>query len=361
MEETLKISSPSALAACLIGIQGAHAADLLVPAEHPTIRAAISASVDGDRILVGPGVYVENIDFGSKRIEIRSVYGPSMTVLDGSGSANPTVRIFGAVHTATTVLSGFTVQGGVGGGPGCSVLGTGLAIMQGSPLIDDCAFLDSPEGGYSCVSTTSGAAPTFSGCRWPACATSPIGSLCASSPTLNDCEISLLPGSGYVFQHLGGVMRMNRCRLHVDNANGFYIYWNASVIMAGCVVSFGDSASGRLAFVNTPGPVSLTVESTEFRCAATETMVQLAAGAVFNLGAGCTFVDFCCGGVGDCDSTSCRDADIYRDFNVNGADLGILLSQWGPNTPLTESDLNEDGVVNGADLGLLLSFWGPCP
>jgi hypothetical protein len=62
-----------------------------------------------------------------------------------------------------------------------------------------------------------------------------------------------------------------------------------------------------------------------------------------------------------CQQPTCADADIYRDFNVNGADLGILLSQWGPNTPLTESDLNSDGVVNGADLGLLLSFWGPCP
>ena len=62
-----------------------------------------------------------------------------------------------------------------------------------------------------------------------------------------------------------------------------------------------------------------------------------------------------------CQGPSCANADIYRDFNVNGADLGILLSQWGPNTPLTESDLNRDGVVNGADLGLLLSFWGACP
>ena len=62
-----------------------------------------------------------------------------------------------------------------------------------------------------------------------------------------------------------------------------------------------------------------------------------------------------------CEQPTCVDADIYRDFNVNGADLGIMLSQWGPNTPLTESDLNNDGVVNGADLGLLLSFWGACP
>jgi hypothetical protein len=62
-----------------------------------------------------------------------------------------------------------------------------------------------------------------------------------------------------------------------------------------------------------------------------------------------------------CQQPTCVDADIYRDFNVNGADLGILLSQWGPNTPLTESDLYKDGLVNGADLGIMLSFWGACP
>ena len=62
-----------------------------------------------------------------------------------------------------------------------------------------------------------------------------------------------------------------------------------------------------------------------------------------------------------CEGPTCRDVDLFRDFNVNGADLGILLSQWGPNTALTVSDINKDGSVNGADLGLLLSFWGACP
>ena len=62
-----------------------------------------------------------------------------------------------------------------------------------------------------------------------------------------------------------------------------------------------------------------------------------------------------------CGQPTCVDADLFRDFNVNGADLGILLSQWGPNTALTVSDINKDGFVNGADLGLLLSFWGACP
>jgi hypothetical protein len=58
---------------------------------------------------------------------------------------------------------------------------------------------------------------------------------------------------------------------------------------------------------------------------------------------------------------TCIDADFFRDFNVNGADLGILLSQWGAATPQTVSDLNCNGMVDGADLGILLSFWGPCP
>ena len=62
-----------------------------------------------------------------------------------------------------------------------------------------------------------------------------------------------------------------------------------------------------------------------------------------------------------CEQPTCVDADLFRDFNVNGADLGILLSQWGPNTALTVSDINKDGFVNGADLGIMLSFWGACP
>ena len=54
-------------------------------------------------------------------------------------------------------------------------------------------------------------------------------------------------------------------------------------------------------------------------------------------------------------------ADLNNDGQVNGADLGLLLGNWGPcaGTPCL-GDLNLDGVVNGADLGLLLGAWGPC-
>lgn len=48
--------------------------------------------------------------------------------------------------------------------------------------------------------------------------------------------------------------------------------------------------------------------------------------------------------------------DLNGDQKVNGADLGILLTQWdGPGT----ADFDGDGVVDGADLGILLAAWKP--
>jgi len=51
--------------------------------------------------------------------------------------------------------------------------------------------------------------------------------------------------------------------------------------------------------------------------------------------------------------------DQNFDDVVDGADLGLLLGDWG--SSLSQRDINQDGVVDGADLGLLLGEWGPCP
>ena len=63
----------------------------------------------------------------------------------------------------------------------------------------------------------------------------------------------------------------------------------------------------------------------------------------------------------DCCEGLCCTGDLFEDGQINGADLGILLSQWGPATSATVSDLDGSGVVDGADLGILLAGWGPCP
>jgi len=58
------------------------------------------------------------------------------------------------------------------------------------------------------------------------------------------------------------------------------------------------------------------------------------------------------------DIVSCP-ADFDGDGKVDGADLGILLCEWGVCGGCL-ADITLDGVVDGADLGYLLSNWGPC-
>jgi len=57
----------------------------------------------------------------------------------------------------------------------------------------------------------------------------------------------------------------------------------------------------------------------------------------------------------------CCLGDLNHDAEVGGADIGLLLSNWGPCGSACLYDLNNDDKVNGGDLGLLLSGWGPCP
>lgn len=58
-------------------------------------------------------------------------------------------------------------------------------------------------------------------------------------------------------------------------------------------------------------------------------------------------------------SPDCCPADFNCDGAVDGADLAVILQQWGP-CPGCEADLNGDGSVTSADLGQILIAWGPC-
>ncbi len=63
-------------------------------------------------------------------------------------------------------------------------------------------------------------------------------------------------------------------------------------------------------------------------------------------------------GDGYLDSCECRQGNLNLDENIDGADLGILLSHWGV-VGSTIGDIDGNGVVNGGDLGSLLGGWGP--
>jgi hypothetical protein len=90
-----------------------------VPADQPSIQAAIVAASNGDTVLVAPGTYTGLINFMGKSITVTSSGGPSQTILDGGGAGS--VVTFSTSETNAAVLSGFTIQNGCGQGGGINI------------------------------------------------------------------------------------------------------------------------------------------------------------------------------------------------------------------------------------------------
>jgi len=106
----------------------AQAATIHVPADQPSIQAAINAAANGDTVLVSPGTYTENINFSGKAITLTSASGPSATIIDGGAKAS--VVTFNSGEGSTSILSGFTIRNGQS-----SYYGGGIEINSASPTI----------------------------------------------------------------------------------------------------------------------------------------------------------------------------------------------------------------------------------
>jgi hypothetical protein len=105
-----------------------------VPADQPTIQAAINAASNGDTVLVAPGTYVENLNFNGKAITVTSSGGPAVTIVDGNAAAP--VVVFVNNETSGSVLTGFTLRNGMTdfSGPIWGS-GGGIVISYASPTI----------------------------------------------------------------------------------------------------------------------------------------------------------------------------------------------------------------------------------
>ncbi len=98
-----------------------------VPEEYPTIQAAIDAADPGDEIVVGPGIYRENLII-DKRVDLLGIDWP---VIDGGTREGniDTLLIFHLGEEAGMVR-GFVITGG-----GKGALGHGVKIWNSSPEI----------------------------------------------------------------------------------------------------------------------------------------------------------------------------------------------------------------------------------
>jgi predicted outer membrane repeat protein len=113
----------------------AHTAELHVPRDYPTIQAAIDASVNGDHVVVAPGVYKEAIDFNYRVIIVRSTEGPGQTVIDATGRKTSAVRAVGEIGA---VMEGFTITGGIGTMVNGQRVGGGAFVSSATLRLTDC-------------------------------------------------------------------------------------------------------------------------------------------------------------------------------------------------------------------------------
>jgi parallel beta-helix repeat protein len=135
-----KVCALSILVA-LAATPAAFASTINVPADFPTIQAAINAAVNGDVVLVAAGTFVENINFNGKAITVQGAGSrpPSnipFTLIDGS-LGGPCCTIASG-ESASSILMDIELSFGTGKLIGAKRYGGGLYISKASsPTIDN--------------------------------------------------------------------------------------------------------------------------------------------------------------------------------------------------------------------------------
>lgn len=115
--------------------------------DFPTIQTAIDAVVDGDIIELGDGVFEgdgnRDVVWMDKEIAVRSQSGdPHACILDCEGTLRRHhLGIYIEDVGSGALVEGVTIRNGVSAGGG------GIGMLDSSPRIERCVFLDN-QGGY---------------------------------------------------------------------------------------------------------------------------------------------------------------------------------------------------------------------
>ncbi len=239
----------------LLVAAGAAAADeLRVPSQYPTIKAAMTAAIPGDTVLIADGVYTGpgniGLFFGGKAITVRSENGPEACIIDAAHSS--VIFTLNAGEGPKSILQGLTLRQGNGGEGG------GVRCSGASPTIRDCVF-DNGWAGYhsSGVGCSAGSSPRIENCTFfdgLAGVGGAVHALGGSHPKLIGCTIrghrTDLFGAGGAGCDATSSLTIDRCAFMDNTAIGFSPYGGA------VFVSGGTATITNSLFVNNSAGVS---------------------------------------------------------------------------------------------------------
>lgn len=142
MRRVIAGASAAVLVGALLSLLGpasqAGAATLSVPSSYRTIGAAIAAARNGDTVSVSPGTYRENITIVGKRITVRSVSGPGVTVIAGNPGRTPVM--IQNIPAGTMTLQGFRIVSGSapsGQGGGITIANYASPTIRGNEIVSN--------------------------------------------------------------------------------------------------------------------------------------------------------------------------------------------------------------------------------
>lgn len=132
----------------LTAILSATAADLRVPADHPTIQAAVDAAVDGDTIHIASGVYTEQVRITERRLTLIGQPGAILRATEQMTTfVSPFPGItYEGVQVMLTELSDVTLRGLTFEGERLaeSFVGdgdlVGVHLLRSSGKVENCEF-----------------------------------------------------------------------------------------------------------------------------------------------------------------------------------------------------------------------------
>ncbi len=263
------------------------AATLNVPAQYATIQAAINASLSGDTVVIGDGVYTGpgdvDVDFGGRGITVTSQNGPGATVIDCGGSSAANHRGF-YLHSYETnaVIRGLTIKNGYedggyggafGGGSGGAIYNFGAGLTVQNCILKGNTAVGGSGGGL--YNYTEGSNPiTLVNCVLTGNSANYGGGLYAatvlSTITLTNCTLtgnSALAGHGggvysynFGYPANSGTIRLTNDILYGD-AGGECAFSGTAIAASYCDIQGGYAGTSNLSadplFVNTPTDLHL--------------------------------------------------------------------------------------------------------